>query len=149
MKRLPKKPHPASCDEVHVTPAKAGTSFKRQGNPPKRLSRSGSCLSLCKPGRVKNPDTSNEQAVELLRKEAYSELQRQIQHYNDQLVARMRFIESLPYEEQQSWLEAFVQHDHLRDQDEDIELIIGAMNDSASIKDYSPVIEWQQNQVYI
>ncbi|KAK9767035.1 hypothetical protein K7432_003469 [Basidiobolus ranarum] len=144
MKQLPQKPYKEYCSPIYETTC---STARRKGSRVKRLSKSGLCG--LKSEKANTSISLSEQAVELLRKEAFRELQRQIQCYNEQLVTRMKFVESLPFDEQQTWLEAFVQHDRHRDPDEDIEFLIDAMNDSATTKDYSPIIEWQQNTVYM
>ncbi|ORY01872.1 hypothetical protein K493DRAFT_312268 [Basidiobolus meristosporus CBS 931.73] len=74
------------------------------------------------------------------------ELRRQIQGYNEQLVARMRYVEALPLEEQHSWLEAIVRQDQHMDEDKDVEILIEAMQESATTKDYSAITEWQESR---
>ncbi|KAI9004877.1 hypothetical protein CLU79DRAFT_782170 [Phycomyces nitens] len=79
-----------------------------------------------------------------LRKEAYSELHRQVESYNDKFVANMRHLEAIedsgvPFETLVGLSGKPTEDKHVNDPLEDLIVSIS----KGSVKDYSPFTEWE------
>ncbi|RUS31811.1 hypothetical protein BC938DRAFT_477012 [Jimgerdemannia flammicorona] len=120
----------------HVTHKRHGSTsarIRRHPHTPSSLPSSTSC-SL--------------EYLSRLRQEAFCELERHTQAYNEQLVARMRFVESLSPEEQKVWFAKLARAERYAGEDTDPEVdeLVRAMTDGVGVTDYSPVVEWETRQ---
>jgi len=95
-----------------------------------------------------SPSPCSLEYLSRLRCEAFRELERQTQAYNDQMVARMRFVESLSPEEQRAWFAKLARAERYADKDTDPEVdeLVKTMADGVRLTDYSPLLEWEIRQ---
>lgn len=98
---------------------------------------------------LSSPSPCSLEYLARLRCEAFRELERQTQAYNDQMVARMRFVESLSPEEQRAWFAKLARAERFADKDTDPEIdeLVKTMADGVRVTDYSPLLEWEIRQV--
>ncbi|KAI8878551.1 hypothetical protein K501DRAFT_287819 [Backusella circina FSU 941] len=84
-------------------------------------------MEISKEEEQEQDDQQQRSYLEQLQKEAFDELRLQLQHYNDEFITRMRYIEQT--------------RDYLyKEQDDDMQELQACFN-AASVKDYSQLIE--------
>ncbi|RUS20309.1 hypothetical protein BC937DRAFT_95507 [Endogone sp. FLAS-F59071] len=97
---------------------------------------------------LSSPSPCSLEYLARLRCEAFRELERQTQAYNDQMVAKMRFVESLSPEDQRAWFAKLARAERFADKDTDPEIdeLVKTMADGVRVTDYSPLLEWEIGQ---
>ncbi|KAG0181719.1 hypothetical protein DFQ29_007385 [Apophysomyces sp. BC1021] len=137
-----------SQHSLHVLPGPIQLNRKRVGEEPTQTRlklKDCTCLSL--------PELPNDEGIRYLaelRQEAYSELHQQMQSYNDTFVAHMRQLEGTQCEKLEelgstsssSYSSSSSNVDEEEVQERAMQTLV-EMLEAGSVKDYSPLLEWE------
>jgi hypothetical protein len=82
-----------------------------------------------------------------LRKEAYADLHNQLQHYNDEFIAHMRYMENNSSTEKLSSSSSTESLCSTNTEDSATMQNLIELFEAGSVKDYSKLIEWESDKV--